>query len=100
MTEQFTEKFEVFVKGVQEIINLSHEQRGFTFEVDKVTVKKGRRYVKVIRGTSVYAFVDINDGNVYKPASWKAPAKHARGNIFNDDNGLDCCGAYGVAYLR
>ena len=27
---------------------------------------------------SVHAFIDKNTGEVYKPASWKAPAKHVR----------------------
>ena len=31
---------------------------------------------------SVWAFVDY-DGNIYKPAGWKAPYKSVRGNIEN-----------------
>lgn len=31
---------------------------------------------------SVYAFVDYN-GNIYKPAGWKAPAQGIRGHIDN-----------------
>ena len=30
------------------------------------------------RAGSVTAFIDKNTGQVYKPASWKAPAKHVR----------------------
>ena len=30
------------------------------------------------RQGSVTAFIDKNTGEVYKPASWKAPAKHVR----------------------
>ena len=30
------------------------------------------------RAGSVHAFIDIQTGEVYKPASWKAPAKHVR----------------------
>ena len=37
---------------------------------------------------------------VLLPASWKAPAKHARGNIFDDDNGLRTMGPYGPGYIR
>lgn len=63
----------------------------------------GRKYARVTTkyvansGKSAYAFVDMNTGDIYLPASWKAPAKHARGNIFND---ISCCGRFGVAYLR
>ena len=43
----------------------------------------GRKYHKIIMETdsgsrSVHAFVDKKTGEVYKPASFKAPAKHVR----------------------
>ena len=69
----------------------------------KICFEEGRRYVKIIRvdsQRSVYGFIDKTNGDVLKAASWKAPAKHARGNIYAEDNGLGCCGQYGVAYLR
>lgn len=51
------------------------------------------------RSASIFAFVATEDsttkglgvvkrGDVLKPASFKAPAKHARGNIFDQWNGL------------
>lgn len=47
-------------------------------------ISKGPKYYKVIlkSGSSdmVVAFVDM-DGNVYKPASWNAPASGIRGHI-------------------
>jgi hypothetical protein len=49
---------------------------------------------------SVYCFVDKTNGNILKSASWKAPAKHARGNIFSENNGLENMGPYGAAYLK
>jgi hypothetical protein len=45
----------------------------------------GGRYFRVWRkvpgSNSVVAFVDRKSGDVYKPASWKTPAKGVRGNI-------------------
>ena len=47
----------------------------------------GRKYIKVIqqdlrdggyRDGGVHAFIDKNTGEVYKPASWKSPAKIVR----------------------
>ena len=43
----------------------------------------GRKYHKLIMETesgsrSIHAFVDQKTGEVYKPASFKAPAKHVR----------------------
>jgi hypothetical protein len=31
-----------------------------------------------------HAFVDMNDGSVYKSASWSAPAKGVRYNLMDD----------------
>ena len=57
----------------------------------KFEIREGKKYYKIVqveydtfqgrneyRDRSVHAFVDKNTGNVYKPASWKAPAKHVR----------------------
>ena len=63
-------------------------------------VRVGSRYVKIIRDHSVHCFVDVATGDVLKPATFKAPAKHARGNIFDEHNGLGSMGPYGPAYLR
>ena len=55
---------------------------------------------------SVHAFIDIQTGEVYKPASWKAPAKHVRFDLrliqdreflFNPNN-IDWAG--GHLYMR
>ena len=54
-------------------------------------IKTGKKYYKIVqmnfdtfqdrneyREGSVHAFVDKQTGQVYKPASWQAPAKHVR----------------------
>ena len=42
-------------------------------------IKTGRKYHKIVaKGQGVHAFVDKKTGQVYKPASYKAPAKHVR----------------------
>jgi hypothetical protein len=65
-----------------------------------LTIRRGKRYAKVIRETSVHCFVDLTNGDVLKAASWKAPAKHARGNIFAADGGASGVSAWGGTYLR
>tara|TARA_B100000073_G_scaffold71473_1_gene53146 strand:+ start:205 stop:573 length:369 start_codon:yes stop_codon:yes gene_type:complete len=52
----------------------------------KFYIESGRKYHKIIMETgagsrSVHAFVDKKTGEVYKPASFKAPAKHVRFNL-------------------
>ena len=66
-----------------------------TYNLYKWDYKVGKKFIKVFnlqyeeaneyynrkggyRAGSVTAFIDKNTGEVYKPASWKAPAKHVR----------------------
>ena len=45
----------------------------------RFTIQAGRKYWKIIQNHGgVHAFIDKKTGEVYKPASWKAPAKHVR----------------------
>ena len=49
----------------------------------KFYIESGRKYHKIVMETesqskSVHAFVDKKTGEVYKAASFKAPAKHVR----------------------
>ena len=105
----FDSKIESFLEGAQGIVDKHWERSGYTHaRAPKLWVAGGKKYLKVARtddagegcSTSVHCFVDTTNGDVLKAASWKAPAKIARGNIFNEDNGLGCMGEYGAAYLR
>ena len=86
-------------------------------------IKTGKRFYKIVqmeyseasdyynrkagyREGSVHAFVDKKTGQVFKPASWAAPAKHVRYDLriirereflFNPDNTTWACG---YLYLR
>ena len=49
----------------------------------KFSIESGRKYHKIVMETesqsqSVHAFVNKETGEVFKPASWAAPAKHVR----------------------
>lgn len=68
--------------------------------VEEFKYDVGSRYVKIHKGGSVFSFIDTKNGDVLKPASWRAPAKHARGNIFDDHNGMKYISSYGPAYLK
>ena len=73
----------------------------------RLILKAGRKYIKIICvvGSTtktdgyVWAFIDKETGLVYKPASWAAPAKHARADIFKSESWATV-DAYGPAYLR
>ena len=72
-----------------------------------LNVKTGRKFTKVIEKNRVWGFVANGDGvlkgipyfkgDVFKPASWKAPAKHVRGSIF--DTNTDWFSWTGPNYL-
>ena len=62
-----------------------------TAKLMRFIIKPGKKYLKIIqqdfdtyndineyREGSVHAFVDKQTGQIYKPASWRAPAKHVR----------------------
>ena len=57
-------------------------------------IEEGRKYLKIVmdaRGSkSVHAFIDKKTGEVYKPASWKAPAKHVRFNLLSIPSREEC----------
>ena len=43
------------------------------------SITVGKKYYKIIQKSGgVHAFVDKQTGEVYKPASWRSPAKHVR----------------------
>ena len=67
-----------------------------------VSVKKGRKYYKVITDNSVHCFVDVKNGDVFKPASWNKPAAIVRYNLLTNPhqcyNNVDCNGSY--LYIR
>lgn len=78
-------------------------------DVDFLLIGTGRRYHKIIMvdshgHRSVHCFVDKHNGDLYKAASWKAPAEHVRGNLMNDNSRemilskCDWAGSY--LYLR
>ena len=62
--------------------------------IESLSLKSGRKFDKVMHGSSVWGFVAKNDGvhkgsphkmgDVFKAAGWAAPAKWARGSIFSD----------------
>ena len=77
-----------------------------SLEYKPITYRKGTKFVKLIRGNSVWGFVSMFDGihknspvkvgDLLMAAGWRTPAKHSRGNIFD---GSDKWNFYGPNYL-
>jgi hypothetical protein len=95
----FTGAFNSWLAGCKQIYLRYCEEYSIT-PVDDWETRDGSRYMKIVHNGSVYCFVDKTNGDVLKSASRNAPAKHARGNIFDEHNGLKHMGPYGAAYLR
>lgn len=78
-------------RSIKDEINMDYHQK----KIDEIMnhgvdaefyVKRGRKYLKIIfkdagGQQSAHAFVDRNNGEVFKPASWKAPAHGVRFNL-------------------
>ena len=60
----------------------------------KFYIESGRKYHKIVMDAhgskSVHAFVDKKTGEVYKPASYKAPAKIVRYNLLEIASREEC----------
>jgi len=86
--QRFPENTKYYQERLAEIENGTANLYKFDYQI-------GKKYIKVFnlqyqeackyynreagyRAGSVTAFIDKNTGEVYKPASWKAPAKHVR----------------------
>ena len=74
-----------------------------------IRTEDGRKYTKVIQGTSVWGFIAKADGVVkgvpckkgdaFKAAGWRGPARYTRGNIF-DESGQNYFRWTGPNYMR
>ena len=85
-------------------INRKHKDSGYKFYIES-----GRKYHKIVMETesgskSVHAFVDKKTGEVYKPASYKAPAKIVRYRLLEIASREQCFAradwAGGYLYVR
>jgi hypothetical protein len=65
-----------------------------------IDIERGTKYYKLVNvdiyssprreSRFVHAFVSRETGAVYKPASYKAPAKHVRYNLLDDESYEKC----------
>ena len=75
-------------------------------QYQELTVEVGQKYIRLWVGTTCWGFISrvdgdlkgspIKKGDLLKAATWKAPAKHARGNIID---GTARYSTYGPEYL-
>jgi hypothetical protein len=97
---EFEAAFRTFFEGCKRITKDHYKQQQFANKDDSWDDQWLKKRVRVKRDGGAHCFVDYETGDVLKAASWAEPAKHARGNIYDADNGLGKMGPYGPAYLR
>jgi hypothetical protein len=115
------ERISALCQRADEISARYFEHQGFTYakpdkhKPDYLSPKWCRIMVLEERNgtyteTSVYCFVCLQDGqtkalgvvkagDIHKTATAKAPAKHARGSVFQEDFG-NCLTPHGIVYLK
>ena len=92
---------EQLVTRLQEDYDSQHSKAGrYKFEI-----QTGRKYHKIVaKNQGVHAFVNKTTGEVFKPASYKAPAKHVRYDLRRIKQRRECFSnadwAGGYLYLR
>jgi|TARA_Y100001938_G_C8021032_1_gene395329 hypothetical protein len=93
---KYQKAIERLIEGIKaDYANWSSWPEGIERFNDGVRVKSGKKYDKVIQGSSVWGFIAKADGvlkgipfkrgDVFKAAGWSAPAKWQRGNIFDSN---------------
>ena len=101
MSNNYTEALNKFTKTIEDNSTNHYKEHNMTFMLDNpevIKVNKGRRFDKVVKGTSVYCFVEKDTGYIFKPAGWRAPQlktkNPVRGSIFEPDT-YSQAGPYG-----
>ncbi len=90
-----------FIGECSEMLGEYYGSKYPSLEIPKVKVREGGKYYKVIKeqgeyNKHVWFFISKEDGLIWKPASYKAPARNfPRGNILQD-NPKDVIGIHGL----
>lgn len=101
---EFVAKVAEFACRVSTMRTFHYESLGSLTNAMRVKIEFLTKYVRVLADDGdddcrIYCFIDEH-GNILKPATWCAPAKHPRGNIFNPECDIDKMTVYGPPYLN
>ena len=94
MDEKLKYRYDLAIENLLEDIQKDYYE--FSHGSEKLLglkVKPGRKFDRIMNSSSAWGFVAKVDGmlkglpykvgDVFKPATWRQPAKHVRGNIFD-----------------
>ena len=117
MDQILEQKIEEWLANCQKMINEHYDKCFKNLTPSILKLDGGKKFLRVVTenigtmGKSAFAFIAVEDGNtktlgaykkgdILKPATYKAPAKHARGNLFDNSNGMSMMSPYGPVYLK
>ena len=96
-----------FITKVNDERKEYYEKSGHSTKQTELTVEIGNKFIRLWDSSSCWGFISrvdgdlkgspIKKGDLLKCASWKSPAKHARGNIID---GTARYGVYGPEYIK
>jgi hypothetical protein len=105
----FEKALDNFVQKLQELTNKHYAET--SLKPNRISIDpNGKKYIRVVKTNinqdgskgqkSVHCFINRENGDILKAASWKAPVtKNPRGNIYKFD-ALDAVTVYSAKYLR
>jgi hypothetical protein len=101
---EFAPRVYQFIERYQAMLDDYWKERGYIQPTPTVTTKFGTKYVRIFKRKygqeSIACFIDMRNGDILMAATYKAPAKHARGNIFSDQCGMEAMDEFGAKRLR
>ena len=90
----FNEAMDNILVKIQEDYDKWGSRSGIDKKLD-LKLKPGRKFIKVVEDNRVWGFIAKVDGthkgvpmlkgDILKAATWRAPAKHSRGSIFDSE---------------
>jgi hypothetical protein len=102
-TQDFETALAAFIANSQEKVNVYFKTNYPRLAVPTLIVMPGVKNVRIVRNEEVsrsaWAFIDKSTGDILKAASWKVPAKHSRGNIYQPESWVTVT-SHGPAYLK
>ncbi len=101
-----SEDLDRYTRAVKATCDANYDRAGYTLESLRqvITIEPGRKYARIVQSDSngssrsVHSFINLQNGDILKAESWKKPARHRRGNLYQD--GWETSfGPHGANYL-
>ena len=103
MEKNVERQLELYMRKLTGLVETHYQTKFPILAVPRLELTKGRKYAKIVKvdnQRTVHSFVDLRNGDILMAATFNAPAKHARGNIFDHNCGVGTAvTVYGARYL-